>query len=177
MIGCNSHLRAPNSGYGVSIAKSGRFESDARDRRIHGYRPMSHPHTPAEARRFVHPDDLPNLDAAFAASMRAGSSCKVEYRLATPCAGGLGQERWVAVEGTVVRGPAGQPARWLGITRDITARKQAADKLEKSEREIRGLLEALPAAIYMTDACRATLPIVTPPPWPCGAARPESGQN
>jgi two-component system CheB/CheR fusion protein len=33
----------------------------------------------------------------------------------------------------------------------ITARKQAEDKLEKSEREIRGLLEALPVAIYMTD--------------------------
>jgi PAS domain S-box-containing protein len=94
---------------------------------------------------------LPNLDAAFAASMRDGSSCKVEYRLAAGD-GDLGHERWVAVEGTVVRGPAGQPTRWLGITRDITARKQAEDKLERSEREIRGLLEALPAAIYMTDA-------------------------
>ena len=58
----------------------------------------------------------------------------------------------MAVEGTVVRGAAGQPLRWLGITRDITARKQVEDKLAKSEREIRGLLEALPAAICMTDA-------------------------
>jgi PAS domain S-box-containing protein len=134
-------------------AKSGRFESDPRDRRIHGYRPEAPPITVAQARHYIHPDDLPSLDAAFAASMRGGSSCKVEYRLAPTSNGtGAGQERWVAVEGTVVRGPSGQPLRWLGITRDITARKQAEDKLEKSEREIRGLLEALPAAVYMTDA-------------------------
>ena len=62
-------------------AKSGRFESDARDKRIHGYCLNDLPQTLAEARRFIHPDDLPKLDAAFAASMRAGSSCKVEYRL------------------------------------------------------------------------------------------------
>ena len=132
-------------------AKSGRFESDARDRRIHGYRTEAPPKTLHEARPYIHPDDLPNLDAAFAASMRGGSSCKAEYRLAAE-GGEQGHERWVAVEGTVVRGPAGQPVRWLGITRDITARKLAEGKLEKSEREIRGLLEALPAAIYMTDA-------------------------
>ena len=134
-------------------AKSGRFDSDSRDRRIHGYRPDTPPRSLSEARPYVHPDDLPRLDAAFAASMRDGSSCKVEYRLApTANNGGDGRERWVAVEGTVVRGAAGQPVRWLGITRDVTARKQAEDRLEKSERDIRGLLEALPAAIYTTDA-------------------------
>jgi PAS domain S-box-containing protein len=134
-------------------AKSGRFESDPRDRRIHGYQAGTPPSTVAQARRYIHPDDLPNIDAAFAASMRAGSNCKVEYRLAPASNGAApGPERWVAVEGTVMRGPSGQPVRWLGITRDITARKQAEDKLEKSEREIRGLLEALPAAVYMTDA-------------------------
>ena len=133
-------------------AKTGRFESDPRDRRIHGYYLNDLPQTLAEARRFIHPDDLPKLDAAFTASMRAGSSCKVEYRLFPTLDGTeAGRERWVAVEGTIVVGPTGQPVRWLGITRDITARKQAADKLEKSEREIRGLLEALPVAIHMTD--------------------------
>ena len=50
-------------------------------------------------------------------------------------------------------GPTGQPVRWLGITRDITARKQAADKLEKSEREIRGLLEALPVRDPYDRSC------------------------
>jgi PAS domain-containing protein len=103
-------------------AKTGRFESDPRDRRIHGYCLDALPQTLAEARRFIHPDDLPKLDAAFAASMRAGSSCKVEYRLFPRLDGAdAGRERWVAVEGTIVVGPAGQPLRWLGITRDHRA--------------------------------------------------------
>src|SRR5262245_22116486 len=134
-------------------ARSGRFLSDARDRRIHGYQHEAPPRTVSQARHYIHPDDLPSLDAASAASMGAGGSCKAEYRLAPAVHGANGgHEHWVAVEGTVVRGGSGQPVRWLGITRDITARKQAEDKLEKSERELRGLLEALPAAVYMTDA-------------------------
>jgi len=133
-------------------AKSGRFESDARDQQIHGYHSDAPPKTVLEARPFVHPDDLANLDAAFTSAMRAGSSCNAEYRLAANAGAEAAAARWVAVEGTVVRGPAGQPVRWLGITRDITQRKQAEHKLARSEREIRGLLEALPAAVYMTDA-------------------------
>src|SRR5262245_21164700 len=62
--------------------RTGRFESDARARQIHGYRPNAPPKTLAAARAFIHPGDLPALDAAFAASKRTGSNCKVEYRLA-----------------------------------------------------------------------------------------------
>ena len=60
--------------------------------------------------------------------------------------------RWVAVEGAVLRNAPGQPARLLGVTRDITEHKLAAEKLQQSERASRELLEALPAAVYVTDA-------------------------
>ena len=133
--------------------KSGRFESDARDRKIHGYPPQALPQRVREARDFIHPDDLPQLDAAFEASKRAGSSCRVEYRLApTACGLGVGQERWVSVEGTVVRNAEGQPVRLLGVTRDITEHKHATERLQNSERALRELLGALPTAIYVTDA-------------------------
>ena len=133
--------------------KSGRFENDTRDSRIYGHRLDAPPKTLSEARSHIHPDDLPSLDAAFVASARRGGSYKVEYRLA-PVAGhsNAEQERWIAVEGTVVPGADGRPDRLLGVTRDITERKQAEEKLRKSERELRELLGALPAAIYVTDA-------------------------
>ncbi len=121
-------LALAGAGLGVwSIdAKSGRFESDARDSHIHGYQPDAPPRTLEEARAFIHPNDLPYLDAAFAASKLAGGSCNVEYRLASAFGSAdADQERWVAVEGKVVRDAAGAPARWLGVTRDITERKQA----------------------------------------------------
>ena len=46
----------------------------------------------------------------------------------------------------------GQLLRIKGLTRDITERKQAEERLQRSERRFRELLEALPAAIYVTDA-------------------------
>ena len=115
-------------------AKSGRFESDARDKRIHGH-PLADPSiTLAQARPFIHPEDLPQLDAAFAASRRAGGSCKVEYRLAA--SSDLGRERWVAVEGAVVSDAAGEPVRWLGVTRDITQGKRAQQALAERDAQL-----------------------------------------
>ena len=132
---------------------TGRFENDARDRQIHGHHLEALPKTLAEARTSIHPDDLPTLDAAFAASARTGSSYKAEYRLAPVSSNtNADQERWVALEGTVVRGADGRPLRLLGVTRDITGRKLTEQKLQKSERESRELLGALPAAVYVTDA-------------------------
>ena len=134
-------------------SKTGRFENDARDRRIHRHHPQEPPKTLAEARPLIHPDDLPSLDAAFGASGRAGGNYKAEYRLAPiPGHTPAGDERWIAVEGTVVRRADGRPERLLGVTRDITERKQTEEKLQKSERKLRELLGALPAAIYVTDA-------------------------
>ena len=107
-------------------AKTGRLENDERDRRIHGHHAQAPPKTLAEARNLIHPDDLSKLDSAFAASRRAGCSYSVEYRLAPVSnhAHGL-HERWVAVEGNVICSASGVPLRLLGITRDITQRKQA----------------------------------------------------
>ena len=133
--------------------KTGRLESDARDRQIHSYPPDAPPATGAAARSFIHPGDVPAFDAALAACERTGDRCKVEYRLASALAGtDFGQERWVAVEGAVVRDAAGHAVQLLGITHDITERKHAETRLQESELALRDLLGALPAAIYVTDA-------------------------
>ena len=130
--------------------KTAYFQCDHRHSQIHRHPPGAAPRTPQEALAFVHPVDLPGLTSAYAESQRSGENYKVEYRVA-PGADGP-PERWVALEGTVVRSPGGEKARLLGVSRDITARKQAEDRLQKSERAFRELLGALPAAIYVTDA-------------------------
>ncbi|HXE67871.1 MAG TPA: PAS domain-containing protein [Hyphomicrobiaceae bacterium] len=118
-------------------AKSGRFDSDDRDKRIHGHSLASPPINLAEVRPFVHPEDLPRLDEAFAASKRGGGSCKLEYRLAPALSGTEpGQDRWVAVEGTVVCDGTGEPIRWLGVTRDITHRKRAEQALAERDAQL-----------------------------------------
>jgi PAS domain S-box-containing protein len=133
--------------------QSGRFENDVRDRLIHGHGPEAPPKTLAQMRSQVHPDDLPNLDAAFVGLGRGGGHCRTEYRL-VPLADEerSGRERWVAIEGAVLYQADGQPVQLLGVTRDITEHRHAEAKLRESERASRELLGALPAAIYVTDA-------------------------
>ena len=151
----NDRLRLALDGAKLGVwsvdPKTGRFENDARDRLIHAHDPGAPPATLAAARPFIHPDDLPRLDAIFAASRRGGGSYNVEYRLAQVPGHHVNQEHWVAVEGTVVRNTQGRAIRMLGVTRDITARKQTEGKLRESERTSCELLAALPAAIYVTD--------------------------
>ena len=150
----NEQLRLAVDGAELGIWKldlvSGRFENDTRDRQIHGHNIAAPPGTLTEARSFIHPDDLARIDTGFRASGRARSSYSVEYRLAPTAGSPL--ERWVALEGTVRRDANGRPVQLLGVTRDITERKQLECKLQKKGRKLQGLLEALPAAVYVTDA-------------------------
>jgi PAS domain S-box-containing protein len=131
--------------------KTGRFMNDIRDQLIHSHDPEAPPRSLTEARSAVHPDDLPGLDAAFGASARSGRSYKTEYRLAS-IPGQMRHPRWVEVEGTVRRDADGRAVQLLGVTRDITERKQTEQALRESEAILRARLGALPAAIYVTDA-------------------------
>ena len=117
--------------------KTGRFENDVRDRRIHGHGTEGPPQTLAEMRSQVHPDDLSKLDAAFVALGRAGGSCRTEYRLAPRTdQERSGRERWVAIEGAVVRQADSQPVQLLGVTRDITERKHAEQTLAERDAQL-----------------------------------------
>jgi PAS domain S-box-containing protein len=104
--------------------KTERFECDARDSSIHGYPPGAAPQTIAEARAFVHADDMPSLDDAFVASQRGGENIRAEYRLA-PVAAPYPEERWVAIEGAFIGAQNGERGRLLGVSRDITELKRA----------------------------------------------------
>jgi PAS domain S-box-containing protein len=133
--------------------KDRRFDNDLRDRRIHGHGANAPPKTLAQMRAQVRPDDLSRLDAAFSGLKGVGGHCRAEYRLkARPDQEPTDPERWVAIEGAVVRDAAGHAVQLIGITHDITERKHAETRLQESERALRDLLGSLPAAIYVTDA-------------------------
>jgi PAS domain S-box-containing protein len=62
-----------------------------------------------------------------------------------------GTRRHMQTNGAPLQMPDGSVAQ-LAITRDVTEQKSQAEKLGNAERQFRELLEALPAAIYTTDA-------------------------
>ncbi|MBX7185793.1 MAG: PAS domain-containing protein [Vicinamibacteria bacterium] len=69
----------------------------------------------------VHPEDRERRQAAFAALVRDGTPYQIEYRLLRPG----GAVTWVAAWGTLLRDEAGEPTRVIGVSQEITERKNA----------------------------------------------------
>jgi len=62
-----------------------------------------------------------------------------------------GERRHMETHAAPLPMPDGSTAH-LGVTRDVTERRQDRQRLENSEARLRELLDALPAAIYTTDS-------------------------
>jgi PAS domain S-box-containing protein len=63
-----------------------------------------------------------------------------------------GRTIWISVASSAVKDSAGRFLYGIRVMQDITARKQAEETLRQSEKRYRELIEALPAAVYTTDA-------------------------
>src|SRR5262249_38610284 len=77
----------------------------------------------------------------------AGQNMNWEFDIVTP----NGTRRHLETHATPLPMPDGSTAH-LAVTRDVTWRKRSREALQESERHSRDLLEALPMAIYTTDA-------------------------
>jgi PAS domain S-box-containing protein len=102
----------------------GRVYADANFARIYGVDPAAAAAGQRLGHYFgaIHPDDREPARAAMAALL-AGTAAEFshEHRICRDD-GGL---RWVLAQGRLVRDAAGRPVRLLGLSVDITARKQA----------------------------------------------------
>jgi two-component system, LuxR family, sensor kinase FixL len=71
--------------------------------------------------RRLHPEDCDRVQQIIDDAIHSGEDFDSEYRLILPD----GVVRWMSTRGSVQFDSAGKPARLLGISMDITARKQA----------------------------------------------------
>ena len=62
-----------------------------------------------------------------------------------------GSSRWCEVVSTYLRDDRGVPTGILGITRDVTGRREAQKALRESESKLRSLFENLPDIVLMVD--------------------------
>jgi PAS domain S-box-containing protein len=91
--------------------------------------------------RMVHPDDRSMVAEKFAL-FGSGKHIHIQYRIIRP----NGSVRWVESSGTAIFDDAGLPIRYLGVFYDITERKQAEDKLRRSQDQLRALAARLQTA-------------------------------
>lgn len=69
----------------------------------------------------IHPEDRSRIQQTIKDAVRDGKDYESEYRLVLPD----GIVRWMSTRGSIHFDSAGKPSRLLGISIDITARKQA----------------------------------------------------
>ncbi len=115
---------------------------------IHGLEPGAFEQTFEAFERDVHPDDVERVRHTISRALETGELPSVEYRAILPD----GSERWLEGRGRLFHDEVGNPVRMIGVCTDITARRQADEALRESERRFREMINALPAAVYTTDA-------------------------
>ena len=97
--------------------------------------------------RQVHPDDRRSFQTLIRNLSPGNPSYRFIFRFARSDSGDV----WLEEEAKAEFDTKGKLLRIKGLTRDITERKQIEEALKESEAALRGRLEALPAAIFVTD--------------------------
>jgi PAS domain S-box-containing protein len=96
----------------------------------------------------VHPDDLPQVVAAFAESVSTGQPYCVEHR----CRRADGVYRWFQVRALAVRDDGGQITGWYVVLTDIDDLKRAEDAIGASERNLTLIVNTIPALAWTATA-------------------------
>jgi PAS domain S-box-containing protein len=123
------------------------FEPDTVTRRLHGLGSDQVIETLADAVQHVHPDDLRDIQQAFASPRTANVSHRLEYRVVRPD----GETRWISS----LSMPQAATSLVVGVVADITDRKRKEIALQNRYREqgrtLRLLLENAAQGIVSVD--------------------------
>ena len=101
----------------------------------------------AELERAIHPDDRAGWRASLERALATETEFDTEYRVRRPD----GDYAWLHVRAQIARAPDGTPIRMMGVTLDITERRQAELRLELSEEALRLATEAAEIGTWDLD--------------------------
>ena len=95
----------------------------------------------------THPDDQPILKAAVEKTLREKIPFDVEYRFIIP-----GQPvKFIHARADLVQDPSGELSLLRGTGQDITERKHAEERVNRSEQFIRGILDTVDEGFIVID--------------------------
>ena len=92
---------------------------------------------------FIHPDDREETAKAFFRAIESGEP----YNLINRLRRADGEYRWHHAMGEPLRDPDGTIIQWYGLSMDIDEQKRAEEAVRKSERELRTLIDVMPAIV------------------------------
>ena len=96
----------------------------------------------------MHPDDRPYLEECIAAILSNKEPFSVDHRITLPS----GTIRYLHSEARMECDAANKPVRLVGISQDITERKQAEDALREREKRFSDIADNALEWIWETNA-------------------------
>src|SRR5664280_2873723 len=93
---------------------------------------------------FIHPDDREEHLRRLHASVASGEPANSEARVRTT----TGEYRWMLHRIQPLRDERGTVVRWTGVSIDVEEPKRADVTLRSTERELRTILETIPAFVW-----------------------------
>jgi len=102
--------------------------------------------------RALHPDDRSRIEDAIATAIATGTY-EAEYRAVRPD----GSVVWISERGRIVQEPEGTAGRMVGVSRDMTAEREAARERERLLKEARAARDEAEREGRLKDEFLATL--------------------
>jgi two-component system, LuxR family, sensor kinase FixL len=96
----------------------------------------------------VHPEDRAARDSAVRHALETQGEYAMDYRVLLPD----GTLRWIGARGHCMNIGETNGTRLLGVSMDVTARRQAEDALRESEARFRSMANTAPVMIWMSGA-------------------------
>jgi PAS domain S-box-containing protein len=96
---------------------------------------------------FIHPNDRQSWRQSIQQALESGQPVRTEFRIIRPD----GTVRWFAAQGRPHRDVAGKPSRILGVSIDVTERRQIEERLRTSEAQSTGVLDSFPGQMVFVD--------------------------
>lgn len=115
---------------------TGRIVWEANHAALFGLQPGEFDGTYATYARLIHPDDLPEMERALAASRESRSEYDAEYRVVWP----NGSIHWVASRGRFWYDDDGRAMRMSGVVMDVDRRRTAEEMARQQQVELAHLL-------------------------------------
>ncbi|MGO4831649.1 PAS domain-containing protein, partial [Rhizobiaceae sp. 2RAB30] len=94
----------------------------------------------------VHPEDATAFDGTLRRCLATGERFSMRYRMSRAD----GVYRWMSSRAEPVRAGDGSIVQWYGLCHDIDDQMQAEEAVRRSERQLRRLVDAVPALIWST---------------------------
>ena len=94
----------------------------------------------------LHPKDKERVERQTQDALAARKPFSYEFRILR-----RGEVRWMISRGKVIRDKSGRPERIIGANIDITDRKQAEEKLRRSEERFREMADTVPDILFTSN--------------------------